>query len=178
MILSAAAVIVVLGLPHTAPLPQPMPDVIRAPCPGLEDVGGCHIGAGQADLAGRVYPRGAVFFTAGRFARWHELGHAFDDTLMDSAEREAFTRIMRTRYLLWSWSYEDGGALIQDPRTPAESFADAYAACALGRQVGEGELWEAGYNYYPSRRQHRLVCALIESAATDAGEPVALDGSR
>jgi hypothetical protein len=161
------------------PLPRPMPEVVRAPCPGLDDAAGCHIGAGQADPAGRTYERGAVFVAVpGRFARLHELGHAFDATMMDAGERERFSRILRLRDLLWTWSYEEGGALIQDPGTLAEKFADAYAACRLGLRVGSGRPWETGYGYYPTARQHRRACALVSAAARDLGAPVAPDGSR
>jgi hypothetical protein len=52
---------------------------------------------------------------------------------------------------------------------PAETFADAYAACALGLtpqghrvhglRVGD---WQTAYGYHPTTRQHRRVCFTIQ----------------
>ena len=157
-----------------------MPEMIRGKCPGLPSAAGCFIAAGQADVHGRVYEAGAVFaVSARRFPRLHELGHAFDTTMLDAGEREAFSGILHLRDLLWTWSYEDAlGRLIQDPRTLAEAFADAYANCRLHRKVGSGEIWEAGSDYYPTRRMHARVCRLIVAAGRDTGASVAIDGSR
>lgn len=154
-----------------------MPQVIYEPCPGHEEATGCYIGLGDADQLGRAYPNGAIFVQARfRFAKLHELGHAFDETMMDAAEREAFTRLRHTRDLLWTWSDTIGDAVVQGVGTPAEDFADAYAACRMQRTPWG--VWETGYGYYPTPREHHRICRLLTQAAKDPGSPVAVDGSR
>jgi hypothetical protein len=142
-------------LPVRPPLPTPMPQIIRGACPGLPDAAGCNVPIGDEDATGRVYATGAVFTTGYRFTTMHELGHAFDATRMDDGERYT----------------DEQGRLIQSPDSLAEIFADAYANCRLRRVVAPGHLWEAGYGYFPTARQHRQVCKLIARAGLDAGTP-------
>lgn len=162
------------------PLPIPMPQIINAPCPGLEgEVAGCEIGVGEADQHGTVYPTGAVFTTGDRFTTAHELGHAFDETLMDAAERERFSEMVWREDEVWSDTYTtDAGALVQSPDSLAEVFADAYANCRLNHVVGPGHLWEAGYDYYPTPRQHRRVCRAMVRWGRDAGQRMSANGVR
>jgi hypothetical protein len=148
------------------PLPQPMPQILRAACPGLEDeVAGCFIGAGEADVYGTAYPAGAVFTSGDQFETAHELGHAFDATMMDDGERNRFATLVGRLDEYWSSTYTDEqGRLIQSGDSLAEAFADAYANCRLGHVVASGHAWEAGYDYYPTARQHRMICKMISRA--------------
>jgi hypothetical protein len=159
-------------LPVRPPLPTPMPQIIRGACPGLPDAAGCNVPIGDEDATGRVYATGAVFTTGYRFTTMHELGHAFDATRMDDGERARFGTLVDHPDEFWSSTYTDEqGRLIQSPDSLAEIFADAYANCRLRRVVAPGHLWEAGYGYFPTARQHRQVCKLIARAGLDAGTP-------
>lgn len=160
-------------------LPVPMPAVVREECPGLEgQVSGCYIGRDEADIKERVWANGAVFVAPhrGLFVKLHEIGHAFDATMMDASEREAYTKLRHQRDLLWTWAEGIGDTLVAGMGTPEEEFADAYAACRMGRTPYG--MWEAGYGYYPTPREHFRVCRLIARAGRDVGQPVAADGSR
>lgn len=161
------------------PLPAPMPQLVMAECPGLPEAGGCYIGADETDVNGDVWPTGAVFTSGDEFATAHELGHAFDESMMDTGERQRFSTLYGKQTKAWSSSYVDAaGRLVQTPGSLSELFADAYANCYLGHVVAPDHTWEAGYGYYPTARIHRLICAMIKRAGTDKGIPVAADGSR
>jgi hypothetical protein len=161
-------------------LPDPMPQIIAGACPGLEDEAvGCHIGIGIADVYGHEYAHGAVFVDGYRFTTYHELGHAFNDTMMDAGERNRFASLLDRPDEAWSATYiDEQGRLIQDPRSLDEVFADAYANCRMGRVVASGHVWEAGYDYYPTAREHRLACRMLARAGRSEGTPVAVDGWR
>jgi len=160
------------------PLPVPMPQIVIDECPGLPDRG-CYIGVGEQDVNGDVWPRGAVFTSGDKFEVSHELGHAFDDSLMDVGERNRFATLLGDPGQPWSESYTDPeGRLIQSPGSLAELFADAYASCRLGYEIEPGRVWVIGYGYHPSGRMHRLICKMIRRAAIDVGTPVAPGGWR
>jgi hypothetical protein len=141
-----------------------MPAMIRAPCPGLPRATGCFIAAGQAHVHGRcTKPAPSFTASARRFPRLHELGH-FDATMLDADERERFPGFLHLRDLLWTWSNEDAlGRVIHDPRTLAEprrrlrqlpsgTSPTPTPTAVRHRNVGPGELWEVGYDCYPTRR--------------------------
>jgi hypothetical protein len=159
------------------PLPQPMPQILKAACPGLEDeVAGCYLAPDTADPYGNAYPLGAVFTSGYRFETAHELGHAFDATMMDDGERNRFGSIIGRLDEYWSSTYTDEeGRLIQSGDSLAEAFADAYANCRLGHIVASGHPWEAGYDYYPTAREHRLVCGMIARAGLSQGYAAGAD---
>jgi hypothetical protein len=46
------------------------------------------------------------------------------------------------------------------------------------RVVAPGHVWETGYGYYPTQRQHLRVCRMIARAMKDPGTPLATDGYR
>jgi hypothetical protein len=161
------------------PAPIPMPAQIHEPCPGgVDELTSCYIGPDEADVFGRTFDRGVIFLAVpGRFARLHELGHAFDATMMDPSERSAYARLRGMGDLLWTWSEEtDDGVLVQAMGTPAEDFADAYANCRMGHTPWG--YWEAGYGYYPTPREHWRVCRLLARAGRDTGVAVAASGDR
>jgi hypothetical protein len=158
------------------PLPNPMPMIVKAACPGFPDATECVFQPGTADQLGADYPRGAVFTEGYRFATDHGLGHIYDATRMDDSERHAFAHILERPGELWSSTYtDDDGRLVQWPGSLAEVFADAYANCRLRHVVAPGHAWEAGYDYYPTPRENRRVCGLIKRAGTDPGYPASLD---
>lgn len=159
---------------HRPPLPGVMPAVIVADCPGADgEVSECYVPPGDADATGRPWPAGAVFtFDGDRFSIAHGLGHAFDWTMMDDGERSAFARLAGRGDQVWSYTFTDpAGHLLQSPASVAEAFADAYANCRLRHVVAPGRAWQAGYDYYPTARQHRRICGLIARAGRDAGTP-------
>lgn len=151
----------------TIPLPQPMPRIVEGECPGLDDAAGCYLG----DV---IY----VGDIRDRFAKLHELGHAFDEAMLDPGERNRIARLMHKANLLWTWTDVDSeGRYVQGWGTPAEEFADAYANCRMRHMPG-ATVMQAGYDYYPTRRQHRLLCGVIARAGQDVGVPVSADGNR
>lgn len=163
------------------PLPQPMPEIIIGDCPGMEgEVSGCFFGAGEADLHGRAYPTGGVYSIKNdRFTLLHEIGRAFDATMMDQGERNRFAHLLDRDDEIWSSTYTDEiGRVIEDPRSLAGVFGNAYANCRMRHIVAAGHTWEAGYDYYPTASQHRQICSLIKRAGEDAGARVAADGWR
>ncbi|HEY4279402.1 MAG TPA: hypothetical protein VGM91_14355 [Conexibacter sp.] len=158
-----------------------MPEIIIGECPGMEgEVAGCFFGIAEADVHGRVYPTGGVYsLTNDRFTVLHELGRAFDATMMDAGERNRFASILARDDEVWSSTYTDEeGRVIEDPRSLAGVFGNAYANCRMGHIVASGHEWEAGYDYYPTASEHRQICSLITRAGADKGEPVAADGWR
>ena len=93
----------------------------------------------------------------------HELGHHFDYTVMTPDARGAFMEVMGLVGRAWR---ERGG------NSPHERFAEAYRMCA--RSLLSADDRSQGYDYQPTRSQHRRVCALI--VRTGAGTAGALGG--
>lgn len=159
-----------LKRPARPPLPNPMPQIVTGGCPGAEDeVSECYIPPGVADNTGTVWARGAVFsYDHDSFTIMHGLGHAYDRTMMDDGERHAFERAIGRLDEEWSFTFTTTtGVLLQSPASLAEAFADAYANCRLGHVVAPGHAWEAGYDYYPTGREHLRACGVITRAGAD-----------
>lgn len=80
----------------------------------------------------------------------HEAGHLFDFQRMDTGARNRFQTIIRDHR---EWRAE--------PFPPGEKFAEAFRLCALSptRLVAS---YFVAYDYFPTLRQHRAVCRLIE----------------
>jgi len=140
------------------PLPSPMPPVVYAPCPDDPTVEGCTYW---------VAPFTIYLSNHRRFIREHELGHAFDQTMMSDGERNRFRTLTHQRTAPW-WKLEEGE---YSRASVGEQFADAYANCAIGngsRRLPSGMIsdrWETSTSYSPSPRTHRRVCAFIRRAA-------------
>jgi hypothetical protein len=98
---------------------------------------------------------------AGRFARWHELGHIFDYQVLTDADRAWFTpQLGFPSNRPWeAANYDDESPGFTEP---AERFADAYAHCAL-RTVPSSIV---SYGYLPGPRTHRRVCTAIALLGT------------
>jgi hypothetical protein len=96
-----------------------------------------------------------------RFSREHELGHIFDAEYMDAGERQRFETLVG---LSGPWIQGTG---MEGTKSPAEWFADAYAACRL--HLTPGSNWTLAYGYDPSKREHRAVCGFMARAARDYG---------
>jgi hypothetical protein len=164
------------------PPPNPMPQIVRGACPGMgDDAEGCFVAAGEADYTGTPWPTGAVFTDGYRFTRAHELGHAFDATMMDAGERERFVRLagLFADDELWASTYVDEqGRLLDVGESPAEVFADAYASCRIGQIIAPGHQWETSTGYQPTAHVERVICGMITRAGRDRGTPVDADGYR
>lgn len=93
------------------------------------------------------------------FAREHELGHIFDVQYLSEGERNRFQTLAKIK---GEWN-PGTGATAAGMRSPAERFADAYAACRLGLVPGAN--WTVGYGYNPTRKQHRAVCGFLRRAS-------------
>jgi len=119
-------------------------------CPALPRAAGCV----YRDRKRTLYIRPGI--RRARSVLLHELGHLFDLRVMNNRDRGRFRRILRAPRRKW-WA----------GRIPlAEQFAEAYSFCArYRRSVAIGRY--STYDYAPSHRQHRSVCALIVGAARD-----------
>jgi hypothetical protein len=83
----------------------------------------------------------------------HELGHLFDDLVLDDTDRTAFAGIMRRR----------GAWLAAASTNPLhEQFAEAYALCARYPRLRATRL--GMYGYIATPRRHARVCAFIRAA--------------
>jgi hypothetical protein len=131
-------------------IPAPAATIVRAPCPAATEAmttGAC----AYADQGTIYLPDGST-----RFMLQHELGHVFDAQHLDDGERHKIARSLGVN--------PDGPWRTPDPyRSGMEKFADAYAACRLRMDPDHG--WESSYDYYPSRRAFRRLCATIARAA-------------
>ena len=90
-----------------------------------------------------------------RFSRAHEIGHLLDAEILTDADRRRFTRIMRVPGApdWWRGTGDDDGLL-----TPAEWFADYYAAAATRMDVRHGGV--VSYATFTPRRLARFERAL------------------
>jgi hypothetical protein len=149
------------------PLP-PRLTIVRDPDAAMEF---CNQGRAEDEVAPvpACSDEDTVYLTdmAGRFDRWHETGHVFDDEVLTDEDRVLFTRLLGFTPGSWLRGYEelDGGPVtfMAGVRSPSEHFADAYAACALGLDPDTN--WVDGYGYHPSARQHRRVCRAMWAAS-------------
>lgn len=96
-----------------------------------------------------------------RLAYYHELGHAFDDSVLKPRQRRRFQHIMGIAGSKWITSdYET---------TPHEEFARAYAACARhgGKppRAVDGWIIDSKVEYAATVKQYRATCKLIANAA-------------
>jgi hypothetical protein len=123
-------------------------------------LGGC---PRRADLVGCVVtrrPRTIHLRRDARRPRWvflHELGHVFDLTVMDRADRRAFKRVHARRGSGW-WRGES---------PPGEWFAEAYSLCARFGSKAAAARASTTYEYRPSARRHRASCRVIRRAAAE-----------
>ena len=98
--------------------------------------------------AGLQDPRGVLL---------HELGHLYDLRVLNHRDRGRFRRILgRSAKRRW-W---------RGSRPLAEQFAEAYSWCARYARIVSIARYSS-YDYRPTGRQHRRICALILRAAAD-----------
>lgn len=117
------------------PLPNPMPPIAIASCPGAPETDGCY----RSDV-NQIWLRRR----AGAFMLAHELGHAFDAQRLDDGERHRFARLVDALDAPWLPS----GDYDLNLDYAGEDFADTYAECWLGY-----------------RRANRKLCRFIRRAA-------------
>jgi hypothetical protein len=128
-------------------------------CPALPRAAGCVYTKRPRTIfvrPGLRDPRGVLL---------HELGHVYDLTVMNNRDRGAFRRIMRRRAARW-W---------RGAHPLAEQFAEAYSWCARYARIVSIAKYSS-YDYRPTGRQHRRVCAVVRAAAGDrrAAKPPAV----
>jgi hypothetical protein len=134
------------------PLARGRIQIRRMPCPLSAGLAGCVYTARPRIVYLRPNlrePRRIVY---------HELGHVFDLTVLNSRERRRFKRIAGIHRAGWF-----GGGL-----PPAEWFADGYALCAVRLHL-HGRAHPTPYAYAPGPRAHARVCRLIREAARPHG---------
>jgi hypothetical protein len=132
-----------------AAVPTP-PGLVRlslAACPG-----GPAWGAACASPADRAIHLGSE----GRdpVTLLHELGHLFDELVLDDTDRAAFQALLGRR---GPWF----GPAASDP--PNERFAEAYALCARYPRLRATRL--GMYAYIATPRRHARVCRLVRAVA-------------
>lgn len=128
-------------------MPQPTGtiQVTHGQCPGFRDAEGCTDG----DHTWLPHPA--------RFAALHELGHVYDDRMLQPDDRLALIDAMGKR------------------RWMPEQFADAYALCGMWKrlvyQVGAVTYSRSvvAYGWQPSQSRHRRVCAAISRTVKHHG---------
>jgi hypothetical protein len=130
--------------------------ILRGACPGNPVFVGCVFAASPRTIY--LLPQ----LRQPRLILYHELGHVFDQLVLNGRERRRFKRILGIRRTGWF-----AGGL-----PPGEWFADAYATCAAHRRVRRG-VRATAYGYAPRPRQHARVCRLIRKAAAPRGRPPA-----
>jgi hypothetical protein len=120
-----------------------------ARCPALPSAAGCvYIRRPRTIflLPGIDDPRGVLL---------HELGHVYDLTVLNNHDRARFRKIMHRRVAWWKG------------RLPlAEQFAEAYSWCARYARIVSIARYSS-YDYRPTPKQHRQICALIKHVARD-----------
>ena len=87
----------------------------------------------------------------GREALAHEYGHVYDFDSLTDPDRARFQRLLGYPASVKWW----GKGMGHDDLAPAESFAEAYAACAVGRR----------FAWSPSPAKLRRICALLPRSA-------------
>jgi hypothetical protein len=137
----------------------PAPTVIFGACPGLAEASACLDG-------GTIYIE-----TRNPFDIEHELGHLFDARNLDPMER----RFLRPMLGGGKWSdCGDVTDMAYYGHCPKETFADAYAACALAlhppRITAQGRFllgnWETSYDWWnPGPKRNAEMCGTIRAFA-------------
>jgi hypothetical protein len=116
----------------------------------------------ETDPTFRAGADGETIYYVGRldpFVRNHELGHVFDDELLNDGDRHFFTRMMGLRGPWVQAPTEVLGALQGGDRSPNEWFADWYANARLGNDPARA--WVYGYADMPSARTfHQFIAAV------------------
>jgi hypothetical protein len=128
--------------------------------PYIERVHGdtpCPVGGGTCASSPDIYLEPG----ATQFMLWHERAHLFDAQVLTDEDRAWFTRLLK---MDGPWDQGTGTGT----RGPSEVFADAYAACALGRvpvaRKRGGMMikqWTTSYGWDPGMRRHVRVCNAI-----------------
>lgn len=102
-----------------------------------------------------------------RISLLHEFGHAFDFSVMTRGDRQRFRTLAQTRC---GWLSQ---RCYLEPRwnvPPAEMFADAYSACALGLTLRTAApLGLASYGWFPPEGTDAAICDLIRSFRYGSG---------
>lgn len=149
------ALLALLALPTSAAakpwprIPTPTTTIIPEACPEPSTNAGATEECAYSD--GRIYlPEDST-----PFMREHAFGHIYDAQRLDQGERNKLIRELGTPGRSWHESDPYAGV--------SERFADAYAACRL--HLDPDHHWESAYDYSPSPRAFRRVCATIARAA-------------
>lgn len=129
------------------------PESGQNPCGS--DAGGCFLQLPMPTIA--LLANGSPEWQRG--ALYHELGHALDELLLTTHDRNVFTHLLGFRVRDRDWG------------TLMEPFAQAYGYCALSATdpaVGRAVLFydQPGYDYDPTVRDHYRACAFISAVAT------------
>lgn len=117
--------------------------VLSAPCPGHSVYVSCYQPQTHTIYLSPYRSPGV----SRRRILLHEYGHAYDVEVLRDTDRARFKAILGFAADTPWWADDD---------SPAESFADAYAACGLGVSAA---LWPV------TPRQVRQVCRLLPQSA-------------
>ncbi len=121
----------------------------------------CTTGYDYSDpMACAVPSERTIYVDPEGFDRWsfeHEIGHLFDAYVLNEAERERFSQLARIP-LPWWYAPEAWH------QSPAEYFAENYAACAVRGDRIPFSIIERPNETSIQPRQHFQICTLIERA--------------
>jgi hypothetical protein len=159
-----------------------MPQIVRGACPGMgDDAEGCFVAAGEADYTGTPWPPAPCSPTATASRRAHELGHAFDATMMDAGERERFVRLtgMFADDEYWASTYvDDEGPPARRGRVTRRGLRGRLRVLPDRADHRIRARVETSTGYQPTAHVERVICGMIMRAGRDRGTPVDADGYR
>lgn len=154
MILTAATVLTWASLSL-----MPVPPVVEAnvgSCPEIPEAFGCAYRTS-------MWIKDVDDDRQNRRTTFHELGHLFDQQVMTYRARMVFRLLVRDERK-WRVSNE--------PDSPNERFAEAYASCAMSARgpwyvylPENPDDYEAYYDFQSNKRVRRAICNLIEATA-------------
>lgn len=97
-------------------------DVQVGPCPGVPQAAGCYDGTTGTIWILRQYRKSVSIA--------HELGHVFDEQLLNDGQRNRFTAILGLRPQQWDHPDIDAFSCDAVKTCANEMFADDFAGCA------------------------------------------------
>ena len=164
--ISSLALLATLSAPFSGwaedarvPLPPAGAVVVHyAPCPEFPEEAGC-AWPEQDGQPVHVFVLPSRDRSEDRRTFWHELGHAYDWTVLSDVQRAKLTLLMGMR---GPWSKRP----MEDQ--PAEAFGEAYRFCAMGadrsRRAFRREDASVEYGYAVTFRRQRGICRMLRSS--------------
>lgn len=130
-----------------APLPPALVILHATACPDDPESGACSLPP-------------EIWGVQSRMDLYHELGHVFDDQVLNAVSRRAVVVALGEQGRPWHIDERE------DARNPSvELAAEAYAWCAQRGPRLTRPVADAAYHYNPGPRRHQRVCQVFRRAA-------------